>query len=418
MIYDFIDILTRRLLAWSLLSIAAGVFLWLRDGRFWQGFAMVSLVVGIAYAVSALMSRRGLGPKLEGEFNRGAALYDTARVRRSEWINTWLDFVYIGAGLLLALAWGRENTFLAGAGWGLTTQGAFLFLFDLGHALGVPEEITLPDLGVFREPQHEDFWMEGGPAAAIVVHGFPGTPDEMRTFADALHEQGWSVRGLLLPGYGARITSMFQVRLAQWVDAIAQAVTDLKQTHGPVLLVGYSMGGGLSILAVASGAQPDALALLAPFWWYQPPWSRPLLSLARLFLPLSFKPLPRLNLSEEMVQQALKVLIPTVDLDTPEMRAGIREFRAPLFFLDMFRRMGIAIEREAKKVRGPILIVQGSQDPVVRPVLTRKLAKLLCGEITYQEVDSNHEINLPGNQGNPAAVQAVLAFAEKIKNGV
>jgi hypothetical protein len=50
-------------------------------------------------------------------------------------INAGLDVFYVLGGLWLARNKGKDHPFWRGSGWGIVGQGAFLFLFDLVHAL-------------------------------------------------------------------------------------------------------------------------------------------------------------------------------------------------------------------------------------------------------------------------------------------
>jgi esterase/lipase len=73
-------------------------------------------------------------------------------------------------------------------------------------------------LKVFQGEQHADFLIECGEPAALLVHGFPGTPAEMRPLSPILHSAGWTPRGLLLPGSGAQIDSLVQRTAQEWID--------------------------------------------------------------------------------------------------------------------------------------------------------------------------------------------------------
>ena len=61
------------------------------------------------------------------------------------------------------------------------------------------------ELRAYQGPEHEPFFWEAGEPAALLVHGFPGTPAEMRPLGEVLHEAGWTVHGVLLPGFGPQI---------------------------------------------------------------------------------------------------------------------------------------------------------------------------------------------------------------------
>ena len=65
-----------------------------------------------------------------------------------------------------------------------------------------------------RGPEHETFTLPGGRPAALLLHGFLGTPAEMRGLGEALHEQGWTVYAPLLPGFGSDIETLTDAALA------------------------------------------------------------------------------------------------------------------------------------------------------------------------------------------------------------
>ncbi len=152
MIWDFQDVLSRRLLLWSALSIIAGALLVAFDASaWWRGFGVQALAWGAIDAVIALFGqlsarkRRAASPGGPERFEREAR-----NLRRILWINTGLDVLYVAGGLILVFTLGAQNPFLAGTGWGVIVQGAFLFIFDLLHAQAVPRrEAGPPALDLF-----------------------------------------------------------------------------------------------------------------------------------------------------------------------------------------------------------------------------------------------------------------------------
>ncbi len=60
-------------------------------------------------------------------------------IRKVLWINFGLDVLYILGGFYVIQSY--SESFWQGTGWGIILQGAFLFLFDLMHALRVPTEV-------------------------------------------------------------------------------------------------------------------------------------------------------------------------------------------------------------------------------------------------------------------------------------
>lgn len=115
----------------------------------------------------------------------------------------------------------------------------------------------------FNGSQHRSFLWKGRDSAALLIHGFPGTPAEMRPLGAVLHDAGWTVHGVMLPGLGADIETLDTRTSQDWSDTVRQAAEELGRRHTTVLLVGYSMGGALALHAAKE--RPDGLVLLAPF---------------------------------------------------------------------------------------------------------------------------------------------------------
>ena len=92
-------------------------------------------------------------------------------------------------------------------------------------------------LKVFQGEHHADFLVECGKPAALLIHGFPGTPAEIRPLAPILNLAGWTTRGLFLPGFGAQIDSLVQRKSQEWIDAAVEALRSLQTQHFASLVV-------------------------------------------------------------------------------------------------------------------------------------------------------------------------------------
>ena len=69
----------------------------------------------------------------------------------------------------------------------------------------------LRSLPLFTEDEHQPFRKSARGAmrgAALLVHGFPGTPADMRPLAASLAAAGWDVDAPLLPGFGPEIITL------------------------------------------------------------------------------------------------------------------------------------------------------------------------------------------------------------------
>lgn len=111
----------------------------------------------------------------------------------------------------------------------------------------------------------DPFWLEGGDVGVLMIHGFTGSPSELRPVAETMHAQGWTVYAPLLPGHGTTTAEMNRMRFADWQNAVDQALHKLKQRCSTVFLAGQSMGGLLVLDAAARhGSDIDGVIAYAP----------------------------------------------------------------------------------------------------------------------------------------------------------
>jgi esterase/lipase len=104
--------------------------------------------------------------------------------------------------------------------------------------------------------------------AVLVVHGFAGSPFEVMPAAQALHEQGYSVLPLLIEGFGSSTKIANSRHYKDWQKSIAWGVQTLGKCYSHISIVGFSLGGGLTVdyvLNQNSGPQIDHVVLLSPY---------------------------------------------------------------------------------------------------------------------------------------------------------
>lgn len=428
MVWEFAELVGRRLIVWALASVVAGTALLLLGDAFWRGVGAQALVWGAIDGAIGLGGLRGAArDRRKGRGDPAAPAAAARKLRRLLYLNGGLDVLYVAGGLALAGPFSGGDPFTIGSGWGIVVQGGFLLVFDLVHARLVPAATPfLPgDLALFAGPEHRPFELGpgggvgaaddvGGPTA-LLVHGFAGTPAEMRPLGEALAGAGWRVRAPLLPGMGEGIGELTERTHGDWLDAVHEAAEPLRGAGAPFLLVGYSLGGALSLVA-AERLRPDGLVLLAPFWWPRPRWW-PAAGLVRAFLPTGARPFARLDLAAPDVRQGIAAFLPGLDLDDPAVEAALREARIPVgTFTELFR-LSIRAHDAVRRLDLPVLVVQGTRDEVVRPERTRTLAAAFRRAAGLVELDAGHDL-VGARAADPAAVHGpVLEFAASLRDG-
>jgi len=101
----------------------------------------------------------------------------------------------------------------------------------------------------------------------VCVHGFTGSPYEMRYLGDALARTGATVRGVLLPGHGTSVDDLERTGWQDWASSVEREIDAMYRRCRSVAVVGQSLGGLLALHAAAH--RPElvcVVSLAAPLW--------------------------------------------------------------------------------------------------------------------------------------------------------
>lgn len=414
MIWDFENISARRLILWAGLNGIMGLGLVLFSENMWMALGLGLILWGLVEGTLAWVILQRAGKHLGQSSKFAEEEKEAGKARRHLWISNALDVIIVAGGTALVYFNIRESLFCQGIGLSLIIHGAFLFIFSMQSALRVPDPLQLPHLPLFTHPDHDPFLFEGGKPACLLVHGFPGTALEMRPLGEGLNEVGWTARGMRLPGFGPELADVIDYNNEAWVQSILQELKLLKEAgHSPLLLVGYSFGGGLSIQAAAR-MQLDGLVLIAPVAWHEPPWAKVALDFARALLPLRFQPFQRIPLAGSTPLEGMEPFLPEIDFEDPAHARELQHLQLPLYILDQVREVARGAVAAAPQIYTPTLLIQGRQDKVIQPARTKALRDLLNASVTYEKVDGTHSLTMPHNPAFEDVKAKVIHFAELI----
>ncbi len=130
----------------------------------------------------------------------------------------------------------------------------FLFIFIVNET---PICYTEPEdyiEFIDREPSnlmHEHaspiFHIEGNKTAIIFIHGFPGTPAEVRYFSQRAIDDGYDVISPLLPGFGTSVDDLKETYFTQWYNYVRDLYEEHRLNYEYFFVVGVSMGGTITL---------------------------------------------------------------------------------------------------------------------------------------------------------------------------
>lgn len=240
-----------------------------------------------------------------------------------------------------------------------------------------------------------------GEHAVLLLHGFSGSPFEVRPLAEALATKGYRVAAPLLPGHGTDVGRLGSVGEADWLAAAHDALDALRARHRTVFLAGFSAGGALSIrLAADRPREIAALALLAPALGFH--------GNARLYRELfRFRALSRF-------WPAVSKGDP--DLSDPHLRAQMPRVREiPTIAAHALDRLVHGARMSLPLVRAPAIVLWGARDAVVPRWAAEEAAERIGSGPTRLTIfrSSAHQLALDVERAAVAA--EVVGFFENRK---
>lgn len=133
------------------------------------------------------------------------------------------------------------------------------------------------------KPQDNSLFYPGGRTGIVLIHGLGGTPAELKTVAQGLQRQGFTVNCCQLAGHCGTEADLIATGWEHWAASVDDAIRDLHKQCDAVLVGGLSMGAILALHAAAKNPNKVAgLLLYAPTLWYDGfsvPWYAFLLKL-------------------------------------------------------------------------------------------------------------------------------------------
>jgi pimeloyl-ACP methyl ester carboxylesterase len=87
------------------------------------------------------------------------------------------------------------------------------------------------------------YFFEGGELGCLLLHGFTGTPQNVRPLADYLARRGLTVSVPRIAGHGTSVEDLDHTGPDDWLATAESAMADLRQSCQHIVVGGISLGG-------------------------------------------------------------------------------------------------------------------------------------------------------------------------------
>lgn len=185
----------------------------------------------------------------------------------------------------------------------------------------------------------------------VFSHGYMAAPEEVRTLAEYLFEQGINVYVPRLRGHGTDPEVLKSVSAQDWETDFERAFTAMRQVCSKVFIGGFSTGGLLALLHAAQYKVDGVIALNSALMLHD--------------LRVSYV-VPTLHFFNEMISylnaKGIQEWIDNSHTEQPK----VNYLKHPLSSVSQLEKVMSKVEQTIKNVIAPILIIQGDNDPTVK----------------------------------------------------
>jgi len=224
-------------------------------------------------------------------------------------------------------------------------------------------------------PGAEAIDLPGGRVGVLISHGFTGTPQSIRPWAEHLAAGGLTVSAPLLPGHGTRWQDLNATGFADWYTAVEAAFDGLRARCDTVFAMGLSMGGTL-VLRLAEQRAGEVAGLVV----------------VNASLATERRDAKLLPIASRLVGSFAGIA-------SDIKKSGVTELaydRLPLKAAYSLQRAWPLIRADLPRISCPVLAYRSAIDHVVEPVSGRELLAGLAGGTVEERVlaDSFHVATL------------------------
>ncbi len=201
-------------------------------------------------------------------------------------------------------------------------------------------------------PVPDAFDYPGNSTGVLLIHGFTGSPSEMRPMGQYLAQKGHTVVGPLLPGHGTNWQDLARRKWHEWTDAVEQSYRQLQGRCRQVFVCGGSMGGLLTLHLAERHPEIAGIVPMAPALFTVD---------RRSGLAWAIKYFTQFNPYDPARDGD--------DLTDPEARERYlwSYMGTPVAAVEQLNLLEHSVRRDLRKITRPALILMSTRDQSVKP---------------------------------------------------
>jgi carboxylesterase len=221
-------------------------------------------------------------------------------------------------------------------------------------------------------PGAEPFASDGDSTGVLLCHGFTGSPQSLRPWAEYLAAAGLTVSLPRLPGHGTTWQDLAHTRWEDWFAEVGRAFDGMRERCDEIFVMGLSLGGCLALrLAELHGDAVSGLVLVNPS----------VTADTRLFV----------------LAPVLKVFVPSLKgIASDIKKPGAREIgysRIPVRAAATLPGLWRITQAHLGDVTQPVLVYKSTTDHVVGPASLRLLrAALPADQLEVRDCENSYHV--------------------------
>ncbi|MBU1340290.1 MAG: alpha/beta fold hydrolase [Proteobacteria bacterium] len=232
-------------------------------------------------------------------------------------------------------------------------------------------------------------------AGVLLIHGYMAAPEEMKAFAQYLHEKSFTVYVPRLKGHGTAPEDLAKTTYEQWIESVDEAFVVLRHSCKKIIVGGFSTGAGLALELSTRVEDIAAVFAVAPPMQLQ--------DLGSYFVPA-------IDAWNAMIRKIHLTTIAKEFIENHPENPHINYVRNPIAGIHQLEKLMEHLEPRLKTIHNPTLVIQSRKDPVVNPKGTLKLFEQLGSQIKeYYVFDYNRHGILIG-EGVQRVYKAIENF--------